>query len=284
VIQRPRWWLDGTGRLGGFGGNSLVSLLGDRHADAFALGKRHPRLGALADGEDVIQPGGEGMSGSILDVNDVEGSGMSLAVHDDANSPQVTTSGHHANVAGLELDEVGDFAGGDVDLDAILGFDQRIGVSDRATVGGGEVRNALGADRHLLDDAKLVRSFLFADTMHLVSAFNVVDETEVLSALLHFDDVHEPSWVSVVGADASVDLDEPLGEDLLDFRVGERVLETIPQEKSERQALAQLVRTGRGTRSVTSSQFVEHPMSGRCDALHMLTGTANHFEFLVLKI
>jgi len=219
------------------------------------------------------------MSGSILDVNDVEGSGMSLAVHDDANSPQVTTSGHHANVARLELDEVGDFAGGDVDLDAILGFDQRIGVSDRATVGGGEVRNALGADRHLLDDAKLVRSFLFADTMHLVSPLNVVDETEVLSALLHFDDVHEPSWVSVVGADASVDLDEPLGEDLLDFRVGERVLETIPQEKSERQALAQLVRTGRRSGSVTSSQFVEHPVSGRRHTLHVLTRTANHFEF-----
>jgi len=265
--------------LGGLCGQPLVTLLGDRHADAFALGERHPRLGALADGEDVIQPGGERMSGGILDVNDVEGSGMSLTVHDDADSPQVTTSSHHANVAGLELDEVGDFARGDVDLDAILSFDQRIGVSDRAAVGGGEVRNALRADRHLLDDAKLVGSLLFADAMHLVSALDVVDEAEVLAALLHFDDVHEASWVSVVGAHAAVDFDETLGEDLLDFRVRKRVLETIPQEERERQALAQLVGTGRRTRSVTSSQFVEHPVSGRCDALHVLPGTANHFEF-----
>ena len=38
---------------------------------------------------------------------------------------------HHANVARLELDVVGDFSGSNVDLDAVLGFDQRIGASEK---------------------------------------------------------------------------------------------------------------------------------------------------------
>jgi len=267
--------------LGGFGGEPLVSLLGDRHADSLAFGQRHPRLGSLADREDVIQSGGEGVSGGILDVDDVEGSRMSFTVHDDAHSPQVTASGHHADIPGLELDKVGDLAGSDVDLDAVLRLDQRIRVSDGASIRGGEVGDSLGADRHLLDDAELVSGFFFADAMHLVSALDVVDESEVLSALLHLDDVHESGRVGVVGADATVDFDETLGEDLLDFRVRQRVLETIPQEERERQALAQLVGTGRRSGSVTSSQFVEHPVSGRRHALHVLTGTANHFEFFL---
>jgi len=265
----------------GLGGEPLVTLLGDGHADSLTFGQRHPRLGSLADREDVIQSGGEGVSRGVLDVDDVEGSGMFFAVHDDANTPQVTTSSHHANVARLELDKVGDLAGGDIDLHAVLSADQRIRVSDGASIRGGEVGDSLGADRHLLDDAELVSGFFFADAMHLVSALDVVDESEVLSALLHLDDVHESGRVGVVGADATVDFDETLGEDLLDFRVRQRVLETIPQEERERQALAQLVGTGRRSGSVTSSQFVEHPVSGRRHALHVLTRTANHFEFFV---
>jgi len=222
------------------------------------------------------------VTSSVLDVDDVERSGMLFTVHDDANTPQVTASSYHANVARLELDVVGDFTGSNVDLDAILGLDQRIRVSDRATVGGGKVWDAFGADRHLLDDAKLVGSFLLTDTMDLVSSFDVVDETEVLPALLHLDDVHEASWVGVVGADATVHLDETLGEDLLDFGVGQGVLETIPQEERQRETLTQLVRTGGRTGSVTSSQLVQHPVSGRRHALHVLPGTANHFEFFVI--
>jgi len=220
------------------------------------------------------------MSGGILDVDDVERSRMLLAVHDDADTPQVTASGHHANVARLEFDEVGDLAGGDIDLHAVLSLDQRIRVSDGASVGGGKVWNSLGADRSFLDDAKLIRGFFFADTMDLVSAFDVVDEAKVFSALLHLDDVHESGRVSVVCADPSVDFDEPLGEDLLDFGVRQSVLETIPQEERQGETLAELVGTGRWTGGVTTSQFVEHPVLGCRNALHVLTRTANHFEIL----
>jgi len=83
--------------------------------------------------------------------------------------------------------------------------------------------------------------------------FDVVNEAEVLSALFHLDDVHEAGRISVVGADSAVDLDETLGQDLLDLRVIQGVLETIPQEERQREALAELVGTGRRSGSVTSS-------------------------------
>jgi len=262
----------------GLGGEPLVTLLGDRHADSLAFGQRHPRLGSLADREDVIQSGGEGVSCGILDVDDVEGSGMLFTVHDDADATQVTTSRDHANVAGLELDVIGDLARGDIDLDAVLGLDQGVRISDGTPVGGGEIGNPFGSNRDLLDNAELVSGFFRRDAMHLVSSFDVVDEPEVLSALLHRDDVHETGRVGVVGADSAVDFDQTLGEDLFNFGVVESVLETIPQEERQRQTFPELVGTGRGPGSVTSSQLVEHPVLGRRHALHVLTGTANHVE------
>jgi len=268
----------------GLGGEPLVTLLGDGHADSLTFGQRHPRLGSLADREDVIQSGGEGVSGGILNVDDVEGSGMLFTVHDDADATQVTASSDHANVAGLELDEVGDLARGDIHLHAVLSFDQWVRVPDSASVGGGKVGDSLGSDGHLLDDAKLVRGLLLADAVNLVSALNVVNESEVLSALLHLDDVHESGRVGVIGADASVHLDQTLSEDLLDLGVRQGVLETVPQKERQWKALAQLVRTGGRTRSVTSSQLVEHPVSGRRHALHVLARTANHFEILSLWV
>jgi len=266
--------------LGGFGGEPLVALLGDRHSDSFALRKRDPWLGSFADREDVIQSGGKGMSGGVLDVDNVERPGMPFPVHDDADTPQVTTSGHHANVSRLKLDGVGDLASFDIDLHAVLSADQRIRISDCASIGSGKVRNSLGSDRHFLDDAKLVSGFFLGNTVDLVSSFDVVDESKILPALLHLDDVHKSGWVSVVRTNSTVHFDQSLGEDLLDFGVGQSVLEAIPQEERQGKALAQLVRPGRRAGSVASSQFVEHPVSGRRNALHVLTGTANHFEIL----
>ena len=59
-----------------------------------------------------------------LDVDDVEGSGMPLAVDDGSDSTGVATSGDHAKVAGLELDEVHDLAGVDVKAKRIVDLDK----------------------------------------------------------------------------------------------------------------------------------------------------------------
>ena len=61
---------------------------------------------------------------------------------------------------------------------------------------------------------------------------------------------HEPGGVGDVGADLAVDLDEPLHADLLDLVSGQGVLQPVPQEDDEGQALPQFVGTGGGTRSL----------------------------------
>ena len=42
----------------------------------------------------LLSPGGEGVTSSVLDVDDVERSGMLFTVHDDADTPQVTASSY----------------------------------------------------------------------------------------------------------------------------------------------------------------------------------------------
>ena len=101
-------------------GQALVSLVGDPSTP----GQGDVRLRALADDEDVGQTGGEGVAVGVLDVDDVEGSGMPLAVDDGSDSTGVATSGDHAKVAGLELDEVHDLAGVDVKAKRIVDLDK----------------------------------------------------------------------------------------------------------------------------------------------------------------
>lgn len=62
---------------------------------------------------------------------------------------------------------------------------------------------------------------------------------------------HESSRVGDIGADLAINLDEPLHADLLHFIPSQGVLEAVPQEDDEGQALPQLVGTGGRTRSLT---------------------------------
>lgn len=68
---------------------------------------------------------------------------------------------------------------------------------------------------------------------------------------------HEPSRVGDVGADLAVDLDEPLHADLLHLISGQGVLEAVPQEDDEGQALPQLVGTGGRTRSLKNNHVLD---------------------------
>ena len=56
----------------------------------------------------------------VLDVDDVKRSWMSLPGHDGSHSTSVSTSSHHAQVAGVELDGVLDFTRSDIHLDRIV--------------------------------------------------------------------------------------------------------------------------------------------------------------------
>ena len=45
---------------------------------------------------------------------------MTFPVHDDTDTPCVSATGHHADVSSLELDEVHDLVGRDVDTDGVV--------------------------------------------------------------------------------------------------------------------------------------------------------------------
>lgn len=66
---------------------------------------------------------------------------------------------------------------------------------------------------------------------------------------------HEAGGVGDVSADLAIDLDEPLHADLLDLISSQSVLETVPQEDDEGQALPQFVGTSGGTRSLQNQTF-----------------------------
>ena len=115
---------DGRGPL-------AVTLLSDGKLDTLALGEGDPGLLAAND-EDVGLTSGEGVVNGILQVDDAEATIVTLTVGDDTNTAHVTTTSDHGDGASVELDEVGDLAGLEVNLDGVVDLDQRVGVADAA--------------------------------------------------------------------------------------------------------------------------------------------------------
>ena len=79
-------------------------LLEDVELVELALGEGDGGLVALADDEEVLAAGGEGVVVCLLDVDDVERGRMVLGLHDDAVAAHVVATGGHDEVARLELD------------------------------------------------------------------------------------------------------------------------------------------------------------------------------------
>lgn len=63
-------------------------------------------------------------------MDDAEATVVTLTVGDDTNTTHIATTGNHADGAGIELDEVGDLASGEVNLDGVVDLDGRVGVAD----------------------------------------------------------------------------------------------------------------------------------------------------------
>lgn len=97
--------------------------------DALALRQRDPRL-LLTNDEDVALTSGELVVDGVLDVHDVEATVVALPVRDDTDTAHVATTSHHGDNTGIELDEVGDLARREVNLDGVVDLDQRVGVAN----------------------------------------------------------------------------------------------------------------------------------------------------------
>lgn len=108
---------------------AAVTLLSNGELDTLTLGQRDPWL-LLSDDDNVGLTSGELVVNGILQVDNVEASVVALTVSDDTDTTHVTTAGNHDNDTSVELDEVGDLASGEVDLDGVVDLDGGVGVAD----------------------------------------------------------------------------------------------------------------------------------------------------------
>ena len=111
-----------------------------------------------------------------------------------------------------------------------------------------------------------------------ITALDVKDQSEVFASLVDLDNVHEASGELGVGTDLAVDLDQALLQDGFHFLGGQCVLQAVTQENSKRHGFAETVRSGVGADGVDTSQLVQHPGLGRCQALHMFLWPSSHFD------
>lgn len=104
-------------------------MLGNTYLDTLALGERDPRL-LLTNDEDVGLTGRESVVNSVLDVDDVETTVVTLTVGDNTNTTHVTTTSTHDNDTGVEADVVSDLASGKVDLHGVVDTDGGVRIAD----------------------------------------------------------------------------------------------------------------------------------------------------------
>jgi len=111
----------------------MDSTLRTTYLHTLALWQTDPRL-LRPNNEDVALTRGKLVVNSVLDVDNVEASVVALSVGDDTNTAHVTTASGHRNDTSVELDEVGDLAGGSVDLDGVVDLDRGVRVTDAVSL------------------------------------------------------------------------------------------------------------------------------------------------------
>jgi len=226
--------------------------------------------------EDVGLTSSEGVSLLVLDGYNTEGSIVLLKVDELSNTPSVVSLGNHDHGTHLELVDIRHLSGGDVDLNGVVDGNIGIRVTEGASIVGDSNGNLLGGDVNLLDTAKLVLGLILLDTVEDEASLGIVEETETVTRLLKFNDVHESSGVVHIGTDLSINLDTTLHADLLALLAGEGVLETFTKDDGNRETLALLVGTGRGLGSPNSAHLAEVPMPGGIETLEVLLRPARH--------
>ena len=203
----------------------------------------------------------------ILDVDDIEASIMTFTMRNNTYTTHVTPTCDHGNGSSVELDEIGNLAGSQIDLDGVIDFDDRIWVSNPILISLSSVsiliivfflsnqtlvQRLIDEPRHLrasimrnqewdsspaqlnsLDLPKLVLCLGSLDPVHGEAAFCIIDKSEVLAGLFDCDHVHETSRVGGVGSNFAVNFDESLHEDGFRLTAIEGVLEPVSNEDNQ---------------------------------------------------
>jgi hypothetical protein len=79
----------------------------------------------------------------ILDVDGLKAALMLLPVLDNTNTASVPPTSHHDNIANIKLDEVHNLVGLQINLDGVIGLDERVRVADGAAIIGVQVGDVL---------------------------------------------------------------------------------------------------------------------------------------------
>lgn len=138
-----------------FGCKPLPRLFNDGQLNSLTLWKGHPGLCPLANGEHVAQTSCEFMAGGILDMDGLEGSLMFLSALNYSNSASVPSTGHHDHIPNIKLDEFSDLVALQVQLDGVIGLDERIWVADGSPIIGVQIWDTFLAKHHGPDFAEL---------------------------------------------------------------------------------------------------------------------------------
>jgi len=258
-----------TGELGS-------AIFDDGELFTILLGEGDERLVTGTNDEGVTDTGGEGVTTDILDVDDIEGTGVLFSVDDGTDTTNVSTLGDEDEVTSFELGEASDLVGVEVEFNGVVDLDGGVRVTDGATIVGDDVGDGSGltmgegvaADDGLLtlgdtdDTAELAVGFITLNLGEDVVTLGVEEETEGLVGLLDADDVHETSRVVEFGADLVVNFDEAAHDDHHGFTTGEGVLQTVAEGNDEGEGFAELVGTSGGTGSPGTTELAQHPGLG----------------------
>ena len=96
------------------------------------------------------------MSETVLHVNYVKGTMVTLSIRDDPHTTQISAPRDHTEVPHVEFDVVRDLPTGDVDSNRVVHLDGGVGVADGASVVGDAIWDSFLAQRHSLHLSQLV--------------------------------------------------------------------------------------------------------------------------------
>lgn len=130
------------------------------------------------------------MTSGVLQVNVILSTVVNITRSDDTNATQVMATSDHSQVSDFEGNVGNNLAGGEINLDGILGLDVGVRVSDGTTVVSDEVGDGLGTNMNRLDAAeleldhdRLINNILNFQSLSTYASFGGVDSVEDETAL-----------------------------------------------------------------------------------------------------
>lgn len=161
----------------------------------------------VSDDENVRFSGGEGLSLSISQVDNIEATQMSFDVLDGSDSTDVVSAGDVCEVSGLVGVPLGDLVLFKVKSEGVSFVDFGMGESDGSAVVGDNVGSFVGADELFRDFQEFDFGFSVFNFDRFESTLDVVEKSKVLVGLGDADDVHDTNGELGVSSDFVINLD-----------------------------------------------------------------------------